>query len=44
VLGDPERLADWIGPDRLPVLVRLGTPRLTSVVLSGADGERMTLP
>jgi Glyoxalase-like domain len=44
VLGDPERLADWIGPDRLPVLVRLGTPSLTSVVLSGADGERMTLP
>ena len=44
LLGDPERLADWIGASRLPVLVRLGTPCLSSVVLSRADGEPVILP
>ena len=37
--GDVDRLAAWLGPHRLPITVHPGTPRLTSVVLTGAAGE-----
>ena len=37
--GDADRLAAWLGPHRLPITVHPGTPRLTSVVLTGAAGE-----
>jgi len=37
--GDADHLADWLGPHRLPITVRPGTPALTSIVLSGVAGE-----
>jgi hypothetical protein len=32
--GDPERLAEWLGPHQLPISVRPGTPAVKQVVLS----------
>ena len=37
--GDPDRLAQWLGADRLPITVRPGEPALESVVLTGPAGE-----
>ncbi len=37
--GDPDRLATWLGPHDLPITVRAGTPALTRILLSGAEGE-----
>jgi hypothetical protein len=37
--GDADRLAAWLGQHPLPITVRPGTPRLTSVVITGAAGE-----
>ena len=37
--GDADRLAAWLGVHHLPITVRPGTPRLRSVVLTGATGE-----
>ena len=37
--GDPDRLAAWLGTHRLPITVHSGTSALTSIVLTGADGE-----
>jgi hypothetical protein len=34
--GNPERLAAWLGPHRLPIAVRPGAPALTSIVVGGA--------
>ena len=32
--GDPERLADWLGPHQLPISIRRGTPAVERVVLT----------
>jgi hypothetical protein len=37
--GDADRLAAWLGADRLPVTVRPGAPAVASVELAGDDGE-----
>jgi hypothetical protein len=37
--GDADRLADWLGPNDLPVTVRAGPPGITTVTLAGAAGE-----
>lgn len=37
--GDAERLAAWLGQHDLPLVVRLGTPAVASVILSGTAGE-----
>lgn len=37
--GDADRLAAWLGSDRLPITVRPGTPAVTSIVLTGAAAE-----
>jgi hypothetical protein len=36
--GNPDRLADWLGPHRLPIEVRPGPPAVESVVLTGEAG------
>jgi hypothetical protein len=33
--GDPERLADWLGPHDLPVTVSPGAPGVAGVALGG---------
>ena len=37
--GDPDRMARWLGPHRLPIRVRPGPPALVRVVLTGDRGE-----
>jgi hypothetical protein len=37
--ADRQRLANWLGSDRLPITVREGDPAVASVLLSGAGGE-----
>jgi hypothetical protein len=37
--GDPDRLAGWLGPHRLPIAIRAGAPAVTSVVVRGTGGE-----
>ena len=37
--GDPDRLADWLGPHDLPLAIRRGTPAVRSVRLAGPGGE-----
>lgn len=39
--GDADRLADWLGPNDLPLTVDAGPPGITSVTLAGARGEIM---
>lgn len=37
--GDGDRIADWLGAQRLPITVRSGPPAVASIVLAGAAGE-----
>jgi hypothetical protein len=37
--GDADRLRAWLGDHDLPVAVEPGTPAISSIVLSGTDGE-----
>jgi hypothetical protein len=37
--GDADRLAAWLGGHNLPLTLRPGTPAVTGVVLTGAEGE-----
>ncbi len=37
--GDADRLAAWLGEHRLPITVGPGAPPVSSVVLTGDDGE-----
>jgi hypothetical protein len=39
LVGDRQRLADWLGSHRLPITVREGAPAVAGVILSGASGE-----
>jgi Glyoxalase-like domain len=39
LIGDPERVADWLGDHALPISVRSGPPAVSSVVLSTTTGE-----
>jgi Glyoxalase-like domain len=39
LVGDADRLADWLGDHELPIVVRAGTPAVASIVLAGAAGE-----
>jgi hypothetical protein len=36
--GDADRLAAWLGPHRLPIVIRPGSPAVTRIVLTGASG------
>jgi len=37
--GDPDRLAAWLGSQRLPVTIRVGVPAVVQVVLAGIAEE-----
>ncbi len=37
--GDADRLAAWLGDHRLPITVGAGAPAVSSIVLTGDDGE-----
>jgi Glyoxalase-like domain len=37
--GDPDRLAAWLGGQRLPITVQKGAPAIVSVTLTGPAGE-----
>jgi hypothetical protein len=37
--GDPGRIEAWLGPHRLPIVVRKGRPAVAAVVLQTAEGE-----
>ena len=37
--GDADRLGVWLGPHRLPITVRAGTPAVAAIILRGAAGE-----
>jgi hypothetical protein len=37
--GDPERLATWLGGQRLPIVARGGRPAVAAVVVETAEGE-----
>jgi hypothetical protein len=37
--GDAARIAEWLGPHELPVVVHRGAPAVTRVVLAGTEGE-----
>jgi hypothetical protein len=37
--GDADRVADWLGAERLPITVAPGAPALTGIVLAGPAGE-----
>ena len=39
LVGDPSRLAAWLGDHTLPIVVRAGKAALNSIVLSAATGE-----
>ena len=37
--GDSDRVAEWLGAQRLPITVRSAPPAVASIVLAGAAGE-----
>ena len=39
LVGDADRLEDWLGDHTLPISVRPGPPAVVSIVLAGAAGE-----
>ena len=39
LVADPGRLADWLGNHQLPIVVRAGTPAVTTIYISSEAGE-----
>ncbi len=39
LVADPGRLADWLGNHQLPIVVRAGTPAVTTIYISSDAGE-----
>ena len=37
--GEPERLAGWLGPHKLPIVIREGSPAVADVAVATATGE-----
>ena len=37
--GEPDRLAEWLGPHELPIEIEAGPPRLEQVVIQAPEGE-----